>query len=65
MIDAEEQIWTRSREISYDRSVYSLEAVTVRAEDINDATDQRPSITPPSCVPRLFRLYRKNRLPRR
>lgn len=47
------------------RSVYSLEAVTVRAEDINDATDQRPSITPPSCVPRLFRLYRKNRLPRR
>lgn len=44
------------------RSVYSLEAVTVRAEDINDATEQRPSITSPSSVPSLFPLYRKYRL---
>lgn len=60
MMDAEEQIWTLTR--GEPRSVYSLEAVTVRAEDINDATEQRPSITSPSSVPSLFPLYRKYRL---
>lgn len=59
-MDAEEQIWTLTR--GEPRSVYSLEAVTVRAEDINDATEQRPSITSPSSVPSLFPLYRKYRL---
>lgn len=44
------------------RSVYSLQVVTVRAEDINDATEQRPSITSPSSVLSLFPLYRKYRL---
>lgn len=60
MMDAEEQIWTLTR--GEPRSVYSLEAVTVRAEDINDATEQGPSITSPSSVPSLFPLYRKYRL---
>lgn len=59
-MDAEEQIWTLTR--GEPRSVYSLEAVTVRAEDINDATEQGPSITSPSSVPSLFPLYRKYRL---
>lgn len=46
------------------RSVYSLQVVTVRAEDINDATEQRSSITSPSSVLDIFSLYRKYRLPR-
>lgn len=46
-MDAKEQIWTLTREL---RSVDSLQAATVRAEDINDATEQRPSITSPSSV---------------